>query len=128
MTLEERIAYCEKCQLRKHTEDEWIVCSLTDELPTFEPFCDHFQLDEYEARSIEVFRTDNTTGIGNAKHHRRDEKLMAGGLYLGLLLVFISVILALVLHMNGLNFFKIPVGLFFIGGVAIARDLLQDRK
>lgn len=125
MTLEERIQQCEICQLRKHTEEDWIVCSLTDALPDFEYLCPDFVEDPYEIQSKKEFSQETDVAIGEAPHHRRLEKLMAGGVYLGLLFIFFSIILGVVelLNFNGIS--KLPILLFFIGGVAIARDLLK---
>lgn len=126
MTLEEKISLCEKCTLREHTEEEWIVCSLTGKLPEFENHCPDFNLDEYEAKVIEEFRKESKTPIGNAPHHLPSEKVLGGGLYLGLLVLMIGIgILVYVFSEKG--HFSIPgILLTVIGGGAIFRDIFKN--
>ena len=125
MNLEERIQQCELCQLRKHTEEDWIVCSLTDALPDFEDTCPDFVEDPYEVQSKNEFSKETKVAIGNAAHHSIMEKTMAGGIYLGLLFIFLAVILGVfqILYFEGLG--KTSIVLFFIGGVAITRDVFK---
>lgn len=125
MHLEERIQQCEICQLRKHTEEDWIVCSLTDALPIFEDICPDFVEDAYEVQSKKEFSQETEVAIGGASHHSGMEKRMAGGSFLGVLLLLVSVLLGCIqlLYFDGLG--RTPIILFMTGGVAITLDVLK---
>lgn len=97
-------------------------------LPDFDSTCDYFQLDEYEAKAIAEFRSESSSVIGTEKHHLPSEKLMAAGLYVGLILIFISAIIAIILYMQTGRFPRLSLFLFLIGGVAVTRDLLGSKK
>ncbi len=125
MTLEERIRSCEVCRLRKHTEIDWIVCSLTDKLPEFEKQCPDFELDAYEAQSRREFSQESKVAIGDAVHHRNDEKLMAGGFLIGCLLILVSIALGVFQLQSIGTLGAKPIMLFVIGGAAITRDVFR---
>ena len=51
MTKEERLKYCSVCKNKKLDFDRGLICSLTDENPTFEGECESIQVDvEEQAR------------------------------------------------------------------------------
>lgn len=53
MTKEERLKYCSVCKNKKLDFDRGLLCSLTDEAPTFEVECENIQVDVEEQEKKE---------------------------------------------------------------------------
>ena len=84
MTVEERIKYCKICTNRKMDLAVGLVCSLTNQKPTFELTCPSFNLDQPEAdrliqRERELTQQESSGG-GFGLEQKGIKKGVVGGI------------------------------------------------
>ena len=122
MTVEERIKYCKICTNRKMDLAVGLVCSLTNQKPTFELTCPSFNLDQPEAdrliqRERELTQQESSGG-GFGLEQKGIKKGVVGGI--------IMIVVAIVWFFAGLaadRIFFYPPVLLCIGIYALIKGL-----
>lgn len=125
MTLEERISLCEKCTLREHTEEDWIVCSLTGKLPEFEESCPDFNLDEYEAKAIEEFRKEPPKENEVTGYQHQSDKILRSGFYVGLIAFMLGILILIVVFSINQSFSTFGIILTVAGGGTMMKHVFK---
>ncbi|MGB1031853.1 MAG: toxin-antitoxin system YwqK family antitoxin, partial [Flavobacteriales bacterium] len=76
MTREQRLKFCNKCELRKLDFERGLVCSLTDEFADFEGTCSKFRDEslQHEAKSISQAKHNRAFEIDEARIREEYEK------------------------------------------------------
>ncbi len=107
MTLKERLEFCSICEKRQVDLKTGLVCSLTNEKPTFENKCEYFTKDAEEA---ERKLTQKLKATGNAKTENgsinpKQNKLWGLlVLILGLVVVLFSLLIGGLMIFTGISF------------------------
>ena len=89
ITREEQVFYCRQCLNRK-ASDKGLICSLTDEMATFQWKCADFKFDE-KVESSKMYKQSNYTGPKDAG--------------IGLLLSFISAVWFIIFWIKDMRLF-----------------------
>lgn len=125
MTLEQRLQYCRACNNRRMNPAIGLVCSLTEEKPTFEDQCADFDLDAAEAQRIsaleqEAAHEEATEGGFFAMEQKGIQKGAMGGV----IMIVISVVWFVLGWQAGYIYYYPPI-LFCIGVYALVKGLIK---
>lgn len=121
MTLDEQLKYCRICTNRTMNPAIGLVCSLTNQKPTFQTTCPDFKVDQKEAdRLIQLEREateEESTGA-----FAPEKQAIKAGVWGGIGMIAIAVIWFVVGWINGYIYFYPPI-LLGIGVYAIIKGL-----
>ncbi|MDN5203791.1 hypothetical protein QQ008_20540 [Fulvivirgaceae bacterium BMA10] len=125
LTLQEQLKFCRTCQKRQLDPQRGIVCSLTNEKPTFTDNCPNYQIDSSEAQRLASVEQEAIAAEKESNDFFSPEKK---GIKMGVVGGVIMMIIALVWFFLGWQagyiYFYPPV-LFVIGIYAFFRGIVK---
>ena len=123
MTLEEQLNYCRVCQNRKLNPQIGLVCSLTDEKPTFEKECPDFNFDQSEAEHLANLERQAEVEDSEGGMFAPERQGVQKGVVGGIVMIIISAVWFFGGMAAGIIFYYPPI-LFAIGCYALIKGLV----
>jgi hypothetical protein len=123
MTLDEQLKFCRICLKRKLNPAIGLVCSLTDQKPSFTEICGTFAVDEPEAHRLITLEKE-AAHEETAGFFSQEQKGIQKGVLGGAIMIAIALIWFVVGLFAGYIFYYPPI-LFLIGVYALVKGVIK---
>ncbi len=123
MTLDEQLKFCRICIKRKLNPAIGLVCSITDQKPSFTDSCHNFFADEQEAQRLITLEKEAAMEE-NAGFFAQEQKGIQKGVWGGVIMITIAIVWFVVGWYAGYIYFYPPV-LFVIGIFALVKGIMK---
>ena len=107
MTLKERLEFCTICEKKEVDFKKGLVCTLTQNKPDFEEFCDHFEKDEVEAKrklEMKLEGTGNSRAQHGSLNPKKNKQYGAALTVIGLFVLLFSLVVGGIILASGISF------------------------